>query len=179
MPVNEMKNQPEQLFNIAVKSLPENSTSLVDVLSALLTPLIALIMVYIAYQQYKLNEQRLRHEIYEKRIKIYKSVNKFISQITANGQPTYTECYILYLEASEAPFLFNSQIITYVDELYQKGIELSSLQEELYPSDGSQGIEIGEKRTSITSQKSILFKWFVAQLAESQKLFTIQIGLKK
>ncbi|MFQ6758555.1 MAG: hypothetical protein D9V46_04690 [Deltaproteobacteria bacterium] len=177
--MNKMKNQPEQLFNIAIKSLPESTTSLIDLFSALLTPTIALIMVYIAYQQYKVNEQRLKHETYENRIKIYKSVNKFISQITANGHPTYTECHIFYSEASEAAFLFNSKIITHIEDLYQKGIDLSSLQEELYPSDGSKGIEVGEERTSISQQKSILFKWFVAQLEVSQKLFTAEIGLKK
>jgi hypothetical protein len=173
-----MTNQAEQIFNIAIKSLPESTTSLIDVLSALLTPIIALLAIYIAYQQYKISEHRLRHEIYEKRVKIYMAVNKFISQITANGQTNFTNCHEFYSEASEAAFLFDSSIMEYIDQLYGKAIVLIELQEKLYPSDESQGLEVGEERSNVASQKAVLFKWFAKQLTESKELFTKKIGIK-
>lgn len=166
-----MTDKTEQILNIAIKSLPESTTSWIDVLSALLTPVIALLAIYIAYQQYKINKQRLRHETYENRVKISKAVNKFISQITANGQTNYTNCHEFYSEASEAAFLFDSSIMEYIDKLYEKAIDLIELQEKLYPSDGSQGLEVGQERSDVAAKKSLLFKWFAKQLTESKDLF--------
>jgi hypothetical protein len=172
----ENMNNKDFLLNIAVKSMPESAVSWIDILSALLTPTIALIAIYIAYQQYKVNEQRLRHETYGNRVKIFKAVNRFISEITANGQTNYEKCHVFYSEASEAAFLFDKSVMDYIDKLYSKGIDLIQLQEELYPGDGSQGVQ-GEERGTVASQKSVLFKWFAKQLTESKDLFTKKIGI--
>ncbi len=45
-----------------------NHKDYVDVLSALLTPFIAIITTYIAYQNYRNAKLKLRHELYDKRL---------------------------------------------------------------------------------------------------------------
>ena len=51
----------EKLIRVIVESLPVVETTWIDVFAALLTPAIALVAVYIAFQQHKINKQRLRH----------------------------------------------------------------------------------------------------------------------
>lgn len=68
-------------FNIA-----QNSNTLIDILSASLTPIIAILGSYIAYQQWKTNEKSRKQSLYDYRYeKIFKPVldicNKTINSI--------------------------------------------------------------------------------------------------
>ncbi len=45
--------------------------ALIDVFSALLTPVIAAIAVYVAYQQWQTNRRRLQLDLYDRRLRIY------------------------------------------------------------------------------------------------------------
>ena len=50
----------------------------VDLFAALLTPVIAIIATYIAYQQYRANQLKLRHEPYDRRLLLYNAVAEFL-----------------------------------------------------------------------------------------------------
>jgi len=58
---------------------------MVSVLSALLTPLIAIITTYIAYQQWQGNKLKLKMERYERRLRVYQEMVKMLKQC-ANGE---------------------------------------------------------------------------------------------
>ena len=58
---------------------------IVDVCSALLTPLIAVITTYIAYQQYRVSELTLKKELYERRIKIYGVFESYLGLLGLRG----------------------------------------------------------------------------------------------
>jgi len=51
---------------------------LIQLLSALLTPVIALVITYIIIQQYRTNRLKFRLEMFEKRYAIYQGVKNFI-----------------------------------------------------------------------------------------------------
>lgn len=167
----------DRVWSVAIQSFPETSNSWIDISSGLLTPLIALLAAFIAWQQYKINKLRLRHETYERRVKIYKNVQKFLSEISANGHTKFDRCHEFYSEASEAAFLFDNEVMEFIDHLYDRGIELAERREELYPSDGSSGVQ-GAGRGVVASRRAELFKWFVNQLSESKELFRKHIGIK-
>jgi len=76
----------EEITHIVVDSILVIETLLVETPSALLTPLIALIAIYIAFQQHGINKLRLRHELYERRIAVYEAVQKHLSKISGAGQ---------------------------------------------------------------------------------------------
>jgi hypothetical protein len=119
----------EQVLRIIVESMPEASLSWIATLSALLTPIIALIAIYIAYQQYKINQQRLRHETYERRLRVYKAVQKHLSNILRTGKTSYQECTLFYSDASEAAFLFDNSVMDKIDEIYNKSLDMVELYE--------------------------------------------------
>jgi hypothetical protein len=54
---------------------------LINISKALLTPLIAIIATYIAWQQWKTNQKKLNLERYDRRLRVYEEVIKILSII--------------------------------------------------------------------------------------------------
>ncbi len=159
------------LIRVIVESMPSSPSSWTDILSGLLTPLIALVAIYIAYQQYRINSLRLRHDVYERRLRVYKAVQAFLSEIMRQGDIDFLRTSQFYAEASEAAFLFEEEIQTFIDDLHAKAIDLHSFHERMYPSDGSSGLPVGEERSKVAHENGELLKWFIHQLPKSKELF--------
>lgn len=168
----------KEALHIIVDSLPYSAPSWIDGLSALLVPAIAIVGVYIAYQQYRINEQRLRHETYERRLAVYKTVQVFLSEILRDGKTTYDRALKFYSDASEAAFLFDPSVQDKIDEIYQQSIAMVTLHEIMYPSDGSPGLPIGEERSQVAEDNTIHLQWLTDQLKESRPFFAEKLGLK-
>jgi hypothetical protein len=59
--------------------------SIIEGLSAGLTPLIAVVMTYIPYQQWRTNKSRLTHELYDRRLTVFKAVRAFYGEMGDAG----------------------------------------------------------------------------------------------
>jgi len=55
---------------------------------ALLTPVLTFIGCYVAWQQWRTNQHRLRNDLFERRYSIYQSAVDFIGSIIREGRPT-------------------------------------------------------------------------------------------
>ena len=168
----------EKVCHIAIDTLPSASTNLADIISAFLVPIIAIVGIFIAYQQYKINQQRLRHETYERRLSIYKIVQKYLSEILRYGHTTYDKAMKFNSDASEATFLFDQTVQDKIDEIYTKSVDMAYEHEKMYPADGSNGIPAGDERTEASEKHSTLFKWHTDELKNSRKFFAEKLGLK-
>lgn len=62
-----------------------------EVSKAFLTPLIALVTAYIAYQQWKTNQQKLNLDRYDRRLKIYIEVRQILSIIVRDAKASYDD----------------------------------------------------------------------------------------
>jgi len=164
-------------LRVIIEAMPLNSKTWVDIFSALLTPTIALIAAYIAYHQYKVNKLRLRHELYERRLRVYKAVQSFLSEILRAGDAKFDRCSQFYADASEAAFLFDNTIQKFIDDIYKKAIEMHALYEKMYPSDGSPGLPVGKERDKVVHENSALCKWLMDQLSIPKKLFRKYMGI--
>ena len=166
-------------MHIVVDSMPAAGQSWVDVLSALLVPTIAIVGLFIAYQQYQINKQRLRHETYERRLAVYKAVQWYLSEILRDGKTNYSRALEFNSEASEATFLFDDSVQELIDEIYQKSIDMVANYEIMYPADGSPGLPVGDERSTASDENAELLKWHVTKLKESRHFFAGKLGLKK
>jgi hypothetical protein len=143
----------------------------VQILNALLTPLIAVIAAYIAWQQYLTNHNSLRNQLYERRHAVFKAFMSYLADIIREGKTNYQRTGQFYAEASEAEFLFSDAIPKHMEELYSKGIDLVSLHEKIYPSDGSPGLPVGEERGKVVKETGDLIKWFLRQIKITKEMF--------
>jgi len=96
----------------------------IEISKGLLTPLIAVIATYIAWQQWKTNQQKLKLEKYDRRLHVYEEVKKILSIILRDANASTDELLRFRTSVSEADFLFRSEIIEYIDEIYKRGLKL-------------------------------------------------------
>ena len=149
-----------------------NPRTVVDVFSALLTPMIGIATVYIAYQQWRTNKTRLNLERYDRRLAIYKVVDAFYGEIATYATIKFPMMSELRFGTAEAAFLFAGEIERHLAELYQKGIRVAVLREQLYPSSKEPGLPVGEARSKAVTEEGELVLWFQEKArAESKRLF--------
>lgn len=168
----------EEVLHIVVDSIPTKEASWIDTFSALLVPTIAIVGAYIAYQQFQINIQRLRHETYERRLSVYKVVQKYLSEILRNQTTTYEQALEFNSDASEAAFLFDPSVQNKIDEIYKKSIAMVKYYEMMYPHDGSVGLPTGDKRSHAEQEYSELLKWLLDELKNSRVFFAEKLGLR-
>src|SRR4030043_326557 len=105
-----------------------NLTKNIDFLSGLLTPAIALFLAYIAWRQYVNSRYRLKFDLYNKRYKIYDAVNQLSTNILKSDKPK--EALLEFNAAvNEKDFLFDKEVLEYLDQLRLKATELVVIRE--------------------------------------------------
>lgn len=149
----------------------------VEIFSAFLTPLIAILAAYIAWQQYKIQHKTLNNQMYERRYVVFKAFMSLFTDIMRDGKTTYQRLGQFYAEASEGDFLFSDAISKKREELYKRGADLAYARERLYPSDGSPGLPIGDERSKISKESSEHLKWFIDQIDETKKIFKSEMRI--
>lgn len=92
-----------------------------DLFSALLTPLIAVLAIYIAFQQKNIKEKRLKFKLFEKRFEVYESIMDFIGWVLTTGGVSYTESTtkeVIFLEKTNASWaLFSHEVEQFIKDV--------------------------------------------------------------
>jgi hypothetical protein len=162
------------------KSLPNMTfKEIIDVLNALLTPVIAGTTVYIAWQQYQVSRLTLKKDLYEKRFRVYQAFMSYLSEIVRDGKLHHNRAIQFYAEASEGEFLFDAEVVEKAEELYRQGIQLCYLYNQLYPFDGTPGLPVGDERSRIAYEESALLEWFTDQISTTRELFRKQMSIQE
>lgn len=141
---------------------------IVRVSNALLTPLIAAVAIYIAYQQYLVNHRQHRLALFEKRMKVFNSTMTMIATIVRATRVELNELFIFLQETREHEFLFGPEIGAYINGVYSKGVELHA--RDFGTTTGRQ-IDI-EKSTE-------LLTWFSGQSAIARNKFLKYVDFRK
>ena len=137
---------------------------LIQILSALLTPIIAVITTYIAYQQYRTNRAKLKHDLYEKRMSVYKATSSFI---LLADYIDLKKAWEFHEATDESSFLFHEEIATYLKEVEDKGMQIAFLKHAIKDPklhNDKQASEIQEIREWFKKQQEPLPKKFMEYL---------------
>ena len=156
-------------------SAVSEGSSVVDCLAALLTPLIAIIAVYIAYQQSLTNRRRLELDLYDRRLRIYEATVEYISAVQASFRPTLNDHWKFRRTTAEVDFLFGSDIKGYLDELFKHGLELHRWAEEY--RDGTQEHPPWYDHAKVVEGKREESEWFTKQNEEALRRFKGYLNL--
>ena len=144
----------------------------VDLFSALLTPTIAGAVGYIAYQQWRVNKTRLDLDLYDRRLKIYKTVDEFYDESFTHGAIKLPMAEKLRVGTAEARFLFPKEIETHLETLLKQARRAAILRNLTYPSSGEQGLPVGEERSKAVAEEGLLVADIQDRLRnESRELF--------
>jgi hypothetical protein len=136
----------------------------IQLLSAILTLVIAIVTTYIAIQQHRM---KFVLEMFEKRYAVYQGVKNFILSAVRYANLSNDDFFKFNEETQDAFFLFDESAEKYIDNLRSKGAKLRYLNEKL----SDQNLLIGEERGKLTTEEAELNIWFGNQLLESKQVF--------
>lgn len=173
----------DQSIRIIIESMP--SSSWTEALSALLVPVIAVVGLLIAYQQYRINKQRLKHELYKRRLRLFKKLKAHLVELVAKRKILFYDALDFGSIMSESAFLFNDEINNKIEEIRRNSLDMALLYKEIYPisdskdiPDESKGISDEEKRKDLESEHEILVEWHYKQYKNLNELFKEHLSLK-
>ena len=149
----------------------------IEISKALLTPAIAIIATYIAWQQWKTNQQKLNLERYDRRLVVYEEVRKILSIIVRDANVSYEDLLKFRTAVSEADFLFGEEIPAYIDEIYKRGINLHRWNEEY--RDYRQEIPEGYDHKKVVDEMHRELKWLAEQFDPAKEKFRKYLDISK
>jgi hypothetical protein len=137
-------------------------------LQGLLTPVIAIIAVYIAYQQWRVNERKLKFDQYARMLRIYEEVVGILTLVNRDFNPEYSELRKFRASTAEADFLFAPEISAYLDEILIRGFKLRSAHNQY--RDFTEKPPQGYDPAKVLADAEEHEKWFMEQLTEGYAL---------
>ncbi len=144
-----------------------------DIISAFSIPLITIIAAYIAWQQWKVNERRLKHELFNRNFLVYEAILNFIGSIVASGKAKDANLYNFNKDTKVAKFLLGKDINKFINDIYEKSIDLQTLDAEL------EGLTAGEERIKKVRKRGEIKKWIYSQIGELDKKFEQTLVLER
>ncbi|MFH1779268.1 MAG: hypothetical protein ABH847_04445 [Candidatus Omnitrophota bacterium] len=101
--------------------------TLVEILSAWLAPIIALVGLFYGGIQCYINRKRLKNDYFNRRVEIYESITKHIATMLIEGDPPQGS-EIQFLRATKnSYFIFGEDIKEFNNQIYKKTITLQNL----------------------------------------------------
>src|SRR5215471_8413613 len=113
------KKEAIRLTWITGDQMPSQMTLWVQILQALLTPVVAGLAVVIAWAQWRVVRRREVMELFERRVAIYEALRKVIGQVIPTGKVTDKDLHDFVVATDRTRFLFGDDVVKYVDGLYK------------------------------------------------------------
>lgn len=150
---------------------------IIDISKGLLTPVIAAVATYIAWQQWKTNRQKLELDQYERRLRIYEEVQKMLRIIARDAKASLSDLLEFRTSVSEADFLFGPEIMKYIDEIYTHSCNLGRWNDEY--RDDTQAYPEGYDHNKVVAEKHKELTWLVDQFEPAKEKFQKYLRLTK
>ena len=142
-------------------------------LAALLTPTVAILGALIAYRQWRLAQNKLKLDLFDRRLSVYEAARTLVASIITSGKAKDEEVFKFMVATREAKWLLNDSVAQYLDkELYHKAIDLQTLAAEL------EGVPVGEVRTKNVRAQAEIKKWLLAQFEVLDERFSPFLQLR-
>jgi hypothetical protein len=134
-------------------------------LPAYLTIGIAIVVGWVAFQQFLLAREKLKLDLLEKRFAVYKGAQKFLTVILMHAKVETKDLFDFRCDTQDAAFLFGQDIVDHLDVLGRKALDLRTTQA-TYAD-----LPVGEKRTSLCEKESDLLRQLGAEITKLKDVF--------
>ena len=122
---------------------------------------IAAASVYIAWQQKRIADIRLRHELYDRRFKVYEAAKALLVAHLTNGKLSEDD-YIAYRRGTaDAVFLLDAGVVEYLEELRRRAERL--LQLSIQQAEIRDDISQETKYRRLVDESAQIETWFAQQ----------------
>lgn len=147
----------------------------INIAAALLAPITAVFLAWLAYKDYQTKTEQFKLDLYDRRYKIYKAIENLLRDIMRDGKADSKSMNQFVADANEREFLFDEEVPMYIDNLRKKAIHLQYLERMLDDSN----LPVGNKRTKLAEEQCDLLGWFDGQFDVSKNMFKKYLVFKK
>lgn len=141
------------MFTISIDSVG----IIVSSITAVSVLVLGVFQYMLARQLYKLERDKVKLELYNKRYDIYLKLQKFIAFITSKGTCSEDDLFIFRRDIQESEFLFDESIVLYLKEIGNNSVDIMNR---------------GESTTITPEKMGEILLWFGDQFDESTKKFS-------
>ncbi|GHA41097.1 hypothetical protein GCM10008927_01730 [Amylibacter ulvae] len=120
--------------------------------------LVAIVVGYIAYQQWQVNRASFKEKMFDRRYTIYKGTQKFLGSILRSARVEDEEFFEFMGVVEESKFLFGSDVSSYLEEIRVHSIDMR-LSHSKY-----QNLPVGDERSEFVAKEHAELKWLNDQL---------------
>jgi hypothetical protein len=133
--------------------------TVVQVGAAALSPVIAIVGGWIAWQQVRLNRNKLKLDRFEKRFAIHEAAMAFVAAVCTNGVASDAQMNEFLVKTRGTRFLVNTDVAGYLEELYRNAGRLRAIKMSMEASNltDEKRVEYGDKWLEFET-------WFQKQL---------------
>ena len=135
---------------------------------AFVTLAIGSIGTYIAFNQYRTNRDKLRLDLFEKRLEAYEKLQEYFNYLLRDALVDDNALSILAAARYKSRFLFGDEITDYINEIRNRAIEMRRLNLKLYRSEK---LPVGKERDMVCDEESSLLQWNLDQQNSSPKRY--------
>ena len=144
---------------------------IIDLSKALLTPVIAIVAAYVAWQQLNTNRRKLKLDLFDRRYTVFEKIGEFIGSILTSGRVKEGAEIQFLVDTKAVGFLFGDDISQFVSEIYRKAVHLHAVDAELNGS-------TGEARTANIKAQREIKEWYRQALEGLQARFSEYLKLE-
>ena len=116
-----------------------------------------------------------RHELFERRFAVFEGTMRFLARASADGMPENEDVFEFRGRMNEAYFVFGADVYEYMDEIFQRVIELRRVQRKMKALEGRESTL--QERQALTAQDQEHFKWISEQMRTGREKFGKYLGL--
>ena len=121
----------------------------VQYLSALGTPIIALMVAAVAFLQWRTGHQNVVLQLFERRIEMIENLRGAIALVLRGGYCENKDSHRFLIAMRGTEFLFRSDVTSYLDEIYKVLLNLHVCDSKLKSANGTERHELIEKRRKL------------------------------
>ena len=128
--------------------------------SALLVPLVAVFAVYIGARQWRTAQDKLKLELFDKRLSVYSAATGLLGTVAANGEVSNGDLHDFLVATREAKWLLDTRLAKYLQqEVYDRAVDLLYLAGDL----NAMRVQPDAQRTENIRRRTELKKMLSAQ----------------
>jgi len=145
-------------------------------LQVVFTVVLSVLTLILLYKQYRIQQYRVKMDLFDRRFKVYSYVRKFIHTGSSKGGTELKDVQDFLSNIPEYEFIFDNdgEIVKYIDELVDRGLTYHHLREQIkdlnsYP--------IGYERDQLIKEKHPHMVFFTSEFRQVKNRFNKYLHL--
>ncbi len=144
-----------------------------EIIGGMLTPIIAVVATYIAYQQWKTNQFKVRQDLFDRRFNVFQTTMNFLAVVLSEGKLADEVQRTFATKINEASLLLGEEMRLYLDEIRRRAERVAYIERRL----GSESNRTPDELKRLGNESDDLRKWLAAQFEGARLRFAKQLAV--